>query len=451
MTRASHPAPAGTLSAIAKFGWSFGQVAIASHMAIIAVYLLFYLTDVHKIPAALAGTLVLLPRIWNIVLDPLMGAISDRTRTRWGRRRPFLLVGSVVWGAAFAAMFYIPDSFSITQKSLWFLVTYLVVNTGLTVYHVPYSAMAPELTQDYRERVQILSYKEITARLAVLGSIMLSPILIKLAPDPATGYRWLGLVIAAVIIVSGVTAFLTTANAPASESQSHASGWKAQFAIFRGNRPLVQLTGVSFLTAATDAFYSALLIYFITLAVAQDASMMGVLYPISSLTAIVMTPFWSKLATRFGKREAAILAFAGVACVTLAGAFIPADKGFLLYPFVVLFGTFVAGMFLLPSLMTPDTIEHDAWKSGMRREGAIYGAMIFTQQSGMAFGAFAVGIFLSLVGYDPLSAASSQEIFGIRLGFGIAPLLMLGLAMLILRRYTLSESTLREIAASTKA
>lgn len=447
MTRDARPSPSAPPRAMlpkaVKLGWSIGQVAIASHMAIISVYLLFYLTDVHKLPAALAGVLVLLPRIWNIAMDPLMGALSDRTRSRWGRRRPYLLAGSLVWGAAFAAMFYIPEDFSIAQKSAWFLVTYFIVNTGLTVYHVPYSAMAPEMTRDYHERMQLIGYKEIVARIAVLGTILASPIVIGLAPDSGGGYRWLGLVVATFIVLSGLVAFFTTAQAPAIAQTPQSLGWKAQFAIFRDNRPMLQLTGVCFLTSATDAFYSALLIYFITLAVLQDASMMGVLYPLSSLTAILLTPAWNRLAARYGKREAALLAFAGVSCATLLGAMVPAAHGLLLYTFVIVFGACAAGMFLLPSIMIPDTIEHDAWKSGMRREGAIYGAMIFTQQSGMAFGAFAVGIFLSLIGYDPLAAAASaDEVLGIRLGFGLGPLLLLGLAMLIVRRYTLDEQAL---------
>jgi GPH family glycoside/pentoside/hexuronide:cation symporter len=102
-----------------KVGWAIGESAIACHMAIISVYLLFYLTEVHHFPGALAGTLILIPRVWNLVTDPLMGGISDRVKSRWGRRRPFLLAGAVVWALSYVAMFWMPIELTLTQKTVW--------------------------------------------------------------------------------------------------------------------------------------------------------------------------------------------------------------------------------------------------------------------------------------------------------------------------------------------
>ncbi len=144
----------------AKLGWAFGQSAIASHMAIISVYLL-YLPDRGSSCAggASPGTVLLVPRIWNVITDPLVGAISDRTRSRWGRRRPYLLFGSLLWGAAFIAMFCMPQLDSPTAAALLFCVMFLFVNTGVSLYHVPYSAMAPEMVSDYRGRLSLVGYK----------------------------------------------------------------------------------------------------------------------------------------------------------------------------------------------------------------------------------------------------------------------------------------------------
>lgn len=433
-------APSAVLPRAIKLGWAIGQFAIASHMAIISVYLMFYLTDVHGMPGTLAGTLVLIPRIWNIVTDPLMGGISDRWRSRWGRRRPFLLAGCVIWGLAFAAMFWIPGDFKQVQKATWFFVCYFVVNTGLSLYHVPYSAMAAEMTRDYDERLSLASYKEIAARVSVMLTIMASPLLVQRAPDALTGYRWVGMAAGGMIVLSGLVTFFATERAPAIAFQNQTLSWKEQFRTFRANRPLFVLSSAYLLSSASDAFYSAMLIYFITLSLGQSSELMGILYPLGSLTAIVMTAVWARVGVRQGKNRACILAFAAAAGTFLLSLTVSGSRAWMMFPLMVLIGASFSGVFLLPSAMVPDTVEYDERISGQRREGAIYGAWVFVQQTGMACGTFLVGVYLDAIGHRSGAAlATPEEPLIIKLGFALVPAALLLAAIFIVRHYQLQR------------
>jgi sugar (glycoside-pentoside-hexuronide) transporter len=424
-------------------GWAIGQAAIASHMAIISIYLLFYLNEVHHFSGSLAGALLLAPRVWNILSDPVVGGISDRWRSRLGRRRPFLLFGAVVWSLAFVAMFWMPADFSLSGKACWFLVCYLLANTGLSLYHVPYSAMAAEMTQDYDERLRLIGYKEVAARATVLTTVLVSPLILKLSADPLIGNRWLGVATGLLILVSGVVAFVMTRRAPAVAFQPQTASWSEQLRSFKANKPLFVLSGAFLLSSACDAFYSALLIYFI-LTLGHSAGLMGVLYPMGSLAAMVATAVWAKMGSRWGKRQACQAAFAGAALCFLLSLCIPSGQASVLVVFMAVLGTFFGGVFMLPGAMVPDTVEYDEKISGTRREGTIFGAWIFTQQTGMALGGFLVGVYLDLIGHGTAAAgvANPQEALGLKLGFALVPAALFGVGLLILRHFSLERADL---------
>jgi sugar (glycoside-pentoside-hexuronide) transporter len=410
-------------------------------MAIISIYLLFYLTEIQRFPGSLAGTLILIPRIWNIVTDPLMGGISDRWRSRWGRRRPFLLCGALVWSISFAAMFWIPEHLSLAQKAAWFLVACLAVNTGLSLYHVPYSAMAAEMTRDYDERLVLVSYKEIDARATVLLTVMASPLIVKLAPDPLTGHRWVGLATGALILITGLIAFVATRGTPSEALQPQTQSWSEQLKTFRANRPLFVLCGAYLCSSACDAFYSALLIYFVTLGLGLPASSTGILYPTGSFAAILATVMWARLGSKWGKRQACRVAFGCGAGCFLLSLLVPSGYPWGLLPFMALLGVCMGGIFLLPGAMVPDTVEYDEQRSGTRREGTIFGAWIFTQQTGMALGTFLVGVYLDLIGHSAGSSLipGGVEAMRMKLGFALGPAALLGIGILLLRYYTLDR------------
>jgi Na+/melibiose symporter-like transporter len=196
----------------AQLGWATGELGLASYAGVSSIYLLFYATETLRIPPAWAGLALLIPRLWNLVGDPIVGFVSDRTRTRFGRRRPYLLGGALVWGAAFFLLFNLPLQSDPLLQALLFGGVFLLNNTGLTIYQVPYSAMLAELTRDYRERTRLVAYKEVAARGAILLTLLCAPFLLAHAATPKAGFAAIGSVFAGVIIASGLVAFFATAR-----------------------------------------------------------------------------------------------------------------------------------------------------------------------------------------------------------------------------------------------
>ena len=435
------------LSLGARLGWAFGQFAIASHMAIVSVYLLYYLTEVHRVPVLLAGVITVLPRVWNILTDPLVGMLSDRTRSRWGRRRPWVLAGTLLWAPAFAAMFALPATLPVHMLALAFLLLYLLVNSGVSLYHVPYSAMAPEMVPDYRQRLSLIGYKEVASRLAVLLAISAVPWIVERAADPFAGYRLAGLAFGALILVSGVATFLATAHAPQAPLPVRApdGGLRGQWQALRRNRPLAVLGGAYLVANIASVAFSGALIYLVTAVHGQPAALMGLLYPLGSLVSLAVTPLWARLGARFGKREACVAAYLGLSGCWLLPLLLPLGAVWPLFVLMLVFGLFNAGAELLPNAMVPDTVEHDELHGGWRREGTIYGAWVVIQQSGMVLGGLVVSLLLAVVGYESVQAADAGVRAGIHLGVALVPAALVLLALVLVRRYPIDAAAFAEI------
>ncbi len=430
-----------------KGGWALGDIGLASYVAIVAMYLLYFMTDVLHIPSAFAGVLLLVPRIWNIVIDPIVGQISDRTDTRYGRRRPFLIGGALIWGIGFALIFSMSRLDGGWLFALAFLALFIVTNTGLSVYQVPYLAMATEMTEDYVERISLVSWKNVVARLSVLGGVALAPRIVQLAPEPAQGYRWMGIAFGGAIIVSGVIAFLATAGARSTTSQrKEPASLRQQIVAMRANRPFWVLISSYAIYFLGQLPFVGLLVYYVTVVLGQSAALAGVLFPIASLTSAFVTPLWAKAAERFGKRPMCMLSWGGAGLAWTAPLFVPDNMHWLIYPAMVVVGIFQAGGDLLPSAMVPDVVDVDELISGERREGTIYGLWVSQQQTVLALGGLVTGLALSIIGYDGhVEHAGPHIAMGIRLAMTLPSCALAFIAVACLTRYHLPDADLQRV------
>lgn len=436
-----------TLPLRIKGGWALGEIGLASYVAIVAMYLLYFMTDVLHIPSAFAGVLLLVPRIWNIVIDPIVGQISDHTNSRHGRRRPFLVGGAVVWGVGFAMIFSMPRLDGSWLFGLAFLALCVVTNTGLSIYQVPFSAMATEMTEDYAERISLVSWKNVVARLSVLAGVAFAPRIVQLASDPVQGYRWMGMVFGGVIVASGIIAFLATAGARSTSSQrKEPASLRQQLTAMRANRPFLVLISSYAIYFLGQLPFVGLLVYYVTVVLGQNAALAGVLFPIASLTSAIVTPLWAKAAERFGKRGMCMISWGGAGLAWTAPLFVPDHMHWLIYPAMVVVGIFQAGGDLLPNAMVPDVVDVDELVSGERREGAIYGLWVSQQQTVLALGGLVTGLALSIIGYDGhLDHANASVAMGIRLAMTLPSCALAFIAVVCLTRYHLPDEELRRV------
>jgi glycoside/pentoside/hexuronide:cation symporter, GPH family len=421
---------------LAKLGWALGEFGLACYTGIASIYLLFFATEVLAIPPAWAGLSLLVPRLWNMLGDPIVGIISDRTHSRFGRRRPFLLLGAVIWGAAFCLMFNLPHIDRPWLAALVLGLVFLLNNTGLTLYQVPYTAMLAEMTPDHRERTRLVAYREVVARAAILVTLASAPWILGAASNRQAGFQAIGLIFGAAILVSGLTAFFTTSGLPQSPSESGRNHGYAQWVALAKNKPLMSVT-ISFLFVNLgDALFSGSLVYFVTEILGRTPAVIGALYPVSSITGMIAAPVWMLIANRYGKTTSCRLALGFSAICCLLPLFIFRDSYWLMFPFMCIYGFFNTGARLLPNAIVPDTVEVDQRHTGERREGLIFGIFNFVQQSGFAVGGFVLSALLALVTHPgAASVPNTARTTGIALSFTVASAVFYGAAFLWMLTY----------------
>ena len=202
------------LTTMVKTGWAIGELSVATYVGITMMYLLFYLTEALAIPPVWAGIALLIPRLWDVITDPIMGFISDRTRTRIGRRRPYLLLGGILFGSSFCLLFFVPEFESTLATTIYVTALYTLVSTSYTIFDVPYSAMAAEMSSGYKERTLLVGYKMIAARLGIVVSVLAGPYLFSSRDTLREGFEVLGVVLGVFMVVTALFSYFATANAP---------------------------------------------------------------------------------------------------------------------------------------------------------------------------------------------------------------------------------------------
>ncbi|MDA8349917.1 MAG: MFS transporter [Pseudomonadota bacterium] len=390
------------------FGWATGEFGLACYVGITTIYLLFYATQVLHIPPVVAGLALLVPRVWNVVADPIVGILSDKTRTRFGRRRPYLLGGALLWGACFALLFNLSPLHDRLLSAVWFGMVFLVNNTGLSLYQVPYATMLAEISRDQQVRTRLAGYREIVSRAAILLTLAGGPWLLGHAASKAEGFRIIGVVFGIAIVVGGVAAFLATGDADVPVTAYRHLGLRTQVVTLVENRPLAWLSTSFLCVNIGDAVFSGALVYYITGILGHSPAAIGVLYPVSSVTGIIVAPLWWRTANRLGKIPVCRIALALNALCCLLPLGITTGRYDLMFPFMALYGFANTGARLVPNAMAPDTADLDQARTGERREGVIFSIFIFVQQTGFAVGGFLLSVFLAF-GLRSVTAAGAPQ------------------------------------------
>jgi GPH family glycoside/pentoside/hexuronide:cation symporter len=446
----SGSAPA-SVSPLVKAGWAAGDVGIASYVVGTMGFLLFYLTEVHGIPPAWAGAVILVPRLIDVVLDPIMGAISDRTVTSMGRRRPYLLFGS----AAFAVTFYL--TFAMPRIEDWRVAAvvatglYLLSSTAFTIYSIPHAAMAAEMSADYRERVSIVGYRMMGLRLGILAAAGLGPLLFSSRDSLGDGFRLFGAVFGLVILSGGLISFVATRHAPRREAPAAAWRWRDELRALTDNRPFRALITTFLLQNIAIGMSATTLVYFLTFGMRIELGDVGWFSAGAAVIAMIATPIWMRAGGTWGMSKKRVYATAIVIEIVAYAAIVllaRPDSLWVLVMLLVLVGIGDAACQLAPNSMVPDTVEADEVTSGTRREGTILGAMSGGLKLGMAAGAFLASVVFSLAGFVPGQGPGEQgpsAILGVRVAYALVPIALWIVALWRLRHYHLDEDLHKQL------
>jgi glycoside/pentoside/hexuronide:cation symporter, GPH family len=416
---------------ITKLAYGSGDLGTAITAALRGFFLLFFFTNVARLTPGDAALILLVGRIWDAVNDPIVGWLSDRTVTRWGRRRPWLLIGAVPFGLFFFMLWYVPP-FSDTGKLFYYIVISILLDTFYTIINVPYTALTPELTHDYDERTSLNSFRFAFSVGGALLSAVLHPIIVNSFDDLRTGYLISGLVWAIVSTIPCFIVFAYTRERPESMQapSEEAIPFFEQLRIAFANGPYRFVISLYLSSWLALQIVQTVLIYYLTYYLAVPEWIPGTLLAIQA-SSFIFIFVWSWLSRRLDKRLVYIIGASIWLVVQIALYFVRPDQAYLIFPLGVIAGGGVAVAYLIPWAMMPDVIELDELKTRRRREGVFYGFMVLLQKAGIAIGIFAVGRALGAAGYlvptdampNPVQPAAALQ--AIRLFMGPVPALIL--------------------------
>jgi GPH family glycoside/pentoside/hexuronide:cation symporter len=445
--------PTQRLSFKEKLGYGLGDTASNFFFQVFNIFLLYYYTDVFGIDPALIGVMFIVTKVVDAISDPLMGVIADRTNSRWGKFRPYLLWGAIPYGILGYAMFAGPD-LSDSGKLVYAYVTYTLMMLAYTVINIPYSALMGVMSSNSLERTSLSSYRFVCAFSAawVIGTFVTPLKTILGGGDEALGFRLTMMLFAVISIALFWVTFATTRERvkPLQEKSDLRLDFKAMLA----NAPWLTLFFAAIFTLMNVAVRNGAIMYYFKYYVGDDGTPIFLIFDKTAvfmslgLFAMIAGIACTKaLASRFDKRRLLIV-LSLLNAVTMAAFFIiPPDQYWLMVA-VNMIGTLVIGP--TPALvwaMYADTADYGEWKSGRRTTGLVFSALQFAQKLGLAVGAGLSGFILSLFGFVANQAQSEMSLNGIRLMFSIFPAALALAGVVAIFFYPLRDKQVKEIEA----
>jgi GPH family glycoside/pentoside/hexuronide:cation symporter len=453
------------LSPKQKLGFGIFDLGGNLLFTVLGFYSQIYLTDTVGLIPAFAGAAIMVGSLWDAVTDPMMGYISDRTHTRLGRRRPYLLFGAVPMMLALWYFFTNPawinrgGPYAVWKLFVWAATGLMLVKTVSTIINIPYSSLTPELTSDYNEQTSLNGYRFFCSAFGtLLGAAAVGPVVQLFAArgsahpsQDARGYSFLGLIFGAVIVVVTLTTFFSVREKPFDRNSISKKGFFATYlAVFR-NKPYVILFCTYGLHLMAFTLLQGILSYYVEYVLHRPNDTFIVL-GLLIIVAIVFIPVSIAAAKRIGKKRTYQIFFLILAIVCMVLFFIGHLLSWSAFLAVVVVAGIVVGFnYVAPFAMVPDTVEYDAVKTGERKEGSYYGMWTFVSKLGAALAGFVSGQILNLGGYVAHAEQSHSAIMAIRLIIGPIPAVLFIAALVLVNFYPLDEKTYNALMAEKKS
>jgi glycoside/pentoside/hexuronide:cation symporter, GPH family len=396
-----------------KLAYGAGDFGPAVNANIMIFFQMLFLTNVAGLPAAMAGSVLMVGKIWDAVNDPMVGVLSDKTESkRWGRRLPWILYGAIPFGVFFVLLWIVPPFGNPGQSdSQWSLFWYYVIigvfsQVFYTVVNLPYTALTPELTQDYNERTSLNSFRFAFSIGGSIISLLLAQVIFAQIEDRSQRYLVLAAVCGVLMVVTlywcvyGVRRRALAFEASRQRDDTTAAiPVPQQLQIVFSNGPFLFVIAIYLCSWLALQLTASILPYFVINWMRIPEKQVPIVLVGVQGTALLMLFVWSALSQRYGKKAVYFMGM-GLWLIAQAGLWMlqPGQNG-LMYLLAVMAGMGVSTAYLVPWSMMPDVIELDELNTGQRREGIFYGFMVLLQKFGLAFGLFLVGIALQASGF----------------------------------------------------
>jgi GPH family glycoside/pentoside/hexuronide:cation symporter len=423
-----------------KIGYALGDTAANFIFQTMIMFQLVFYTDTFGISAIAAGTLLIVVRFWDAIFDPIMGIVADRTNTRWGKFRPWILWTAVPFGIMGFLTFLTPN-FAPSGKLIYAYVTYIILMMVYSANNLPYSALSGVMTGDLGERTSLSSYRFVFAMLAqlIIQGLALPMVHYFGQGNNAKGYQFTMGIFSALAVILFFITFSTTKERIRPVPNQKAT-LKEHFGDLLKNGPWLTMFFLTVILFITLAMRGSVVLYYFKYYVGKEEyfSMFNVLGTVATIIGI----FFSKgLSMRFGKRNVFIGGLSATTLFTALFIFLPPTAISLIF-ITEIVRQFAYG-FTIPLLwaMMADVADYSEWKNNRRATGIVFSAIVFGLKAGLGFGGAITGYMLSLYGYIPNVAQTASALSGIRLTMSIFPAVTFGLCIVCLFFYKINKQT----------
>ncbi|NOQ25176.1 MAG: MFS transporter [Bacteroidales bacterium] len=423
-----------------KVGYGLGDTASHFVWDMVGFWILIFYTDTFGISAAAAGTIMLIARFWDMISDPIMGIIADKTNSRWGKFRPYILWMALPYSVLAVLTFTTPD-LGQTGKIIWAGITYFSLMTVFTAINLPYSSLGAVMTSDSYERAGLNSYRFI---FAFIGQLIVSGTALTLAKyfgngDNAKGYQITLILFSIISFILFMITFKTTKERvqPPKEQKE---ALKEDFRNLIKNRPWLILFIVGIISFIMFAVQNLSIAYYFKYYIGKEENVQ-LFNVIGTIALIVSIPFSKSLAKKFGKKNV-FLASSLISGLFFILLYIPGEKDIIsIYILNILAKMAYAPAVPLLWTMLADTADYSEWKSGRRSTGLVFSAATFAQKAGWGIGGALAGWLLVLFKFVPNVEQTETALTGIKLMISVIPGILYMSCAIFLFFYTIDKKT----------
>lgn len=428
-------------------GFSIGTVGVSIMLNTVTSFYPAFMSTVLGQSPEIAGYLLMISKLADAVIDVAVGSMSDRARTRWGRRKPFLLAGAILSSASFL-MLFAPPVLGQGALMAWMIAALLLYSTAYSLFNVPYMTLPSELTEGFHERTRLISFRTVFVSIGQVLALAGTAALVQSGGAGRGGYATMGLVMALIIggAMTATALAVPIRHAPegSKRQETHMPSRAQLFAITR-NRPFMMLLGAKVFQFLSFASVASTMLLFMLNVVGIGYDGQIILAMTQNLVTALAMPLWVWTGKRIGKRRTYLIGVVLFCCAALS--WLLADSSVTTIGIVargIVSGLGSGALILMSISMLGDTQAYDRLITGEAREGLLSSAIAVVEKVSFALGVAVLGVFLRWLNYMPTTggqiiAQPASAILALKLGFAVIPAVMFAINGVFLWFYDLDE------------
>ncbi|MGK7942635.1 MAG: MFS transporter [Crocosphaera sp.] len=443
-----------TLNFSTKLTYGIGELSGSLPSNILVFFFLFFLTNIAGLNPGVAGVILMIGKTWDAINDPLIGWLSDRTRSRWGRRYPWMIFGSIPLGLSCVLLWTIPPNNNQTFMIIYYTIIALIFYGAFTAVLLPYSALSAELTENYNERTNLISFRSMFSIGGSIFSLVLAELVFNWINEPKKQYLILGLIIGIITIIAIFISVWGTydryqrvqQNLPHTHQSSSLSLVEKLQLIFT-NFPFICVMIIYLCAWLSVQTIAAILPYFVIHCMELSEEHFTRMAITVQGTALSMMILWNFLSQKLGKKMIYLMGIPFTIVAELGLFLLKPGQTKLMYIIAIIAGIGIATAYIVPWSMLPDVVDLDELKTGERREGIFFAFLVQLQKIGIAIALLVVGKILDTSGYVPgnITQQPDTALWAIRMIIGPLPITLLIISFIFAYLYPITQEIHQDI------